>query len=206
MIADAEDYFANGCGRCERFATPDCSTRKWADGLRTLRRICRDAGLVETAKWGHPCYMHAGRNIVILNAFRRGFHLNFLNAALMKDPEGLLEKQGPNSQTPSAIPFTDASRVAALEPVIRSYLHEAMAHAEAGRKPAKAQRELDLPEELTNAFDADPDLAEAFNRLTPGRQKSYVISLNSAKKAETRLSRIAGFRTKIIAGKGALDR
>lgn len=68
MITSIEDYFSKGCGRCERFATPDCSTRQWTGGLRSLRRICLEAGLVETVKWAHPCYMHGDRNIVILGA------------------------------------------------------------------------------------------------------------------------------------------
>ncbi len=63
MITDPDVFFDKGCGRCDRFATPDCSTRLWLPGLLTLRRICRGAGLVEVAKWGHPCYMHADRNV-----------------------------------------------------------------------------------------------------------------------------------------------
>ena len=206
MITDIEDYFSKGCGRCERFATPDCSTRQWIDGLNALRRICLDAGLVETVKWAHPCYMHGDRNIVILGAFRNDFRVSFFNAALMKDPEGVLEKQGPNTRHPDMIRFTKNSQVAEIEPVIVSYLKEAMGYAEAGIKPPKEQSEIELPEELVEAMDSDPELAEAFHSLTPGRQKSYVINLNSAKKPETRVSRIVKFRDKIIAGKGATER
>lgn len=206
MITEIEDYFAKGCGRCERFATPDCSTRKWADGLGDLRRICLEAGLVETVKWGHPCYMHAGRNIAIIGAFRGDFRLSFFNAALMKDPEGVLETQGPNARHPDMIRFGDNSQVAKRAPVIQSYLQEAMGYAEAGIKPPKEESKIELPVELVDALDADPELAEAFHNLTPGRQKSYVINLNSAKKSETRVSRIAKFRDKILAGKGANER
>ena len=206
MITDIEDYFAKGCGRCERFATPDCSTRQWAAGLDDLRRICRDAGLVETVKWGHPCYMHAGRNIALLGALRGDFRIRFMNAALMKDPHGVLERRGPNTQHPDQISFQDTAQVAALKPVITAYLREAMGYAEAGIKPQKVEIELVLPDELVEALDCDPELAEAFHALTPGRQKSYVLNLNSAKKSETRTARIAKFRDKIIAGKGALER
>lgn len=206
MITDIEDFFTKGCGRCERFATPDCSTRQWMDGLEELRRICRDAGLVETVKWAHPCYMYAGRNVVIFGAFRGDFRLSFFNAALMKDPVGILEKQGPNARHPDMIRFVDNAQVAKLEPVIRRYLDEAMSYAEAGIKPPREESDFELPDELVEALDADPELAEAFRDLTPGRQKSYVISLNSVKKPETRLARIARFRGAIIAGKGALER
>jgi hypothetical protein len=107
MITDVEDYFARGCGRCDRFATPDCSTRLWLSGLRTLRRIAHEAGLTETAKWGHPVYMHAGRNIAIIGAFRGDFRLTFFNAALLQDPERLLDRQGPNTRHPDCLRFTD---------------------------------------------------------------------------------------------------
>ena len=206
MITDIEEYFSKGCGRCERFATPDCSTRQWNDGLVELRQICLGVNLAETVKWGHPCYMHADRNIVIFGAFRNDFRLSFFNAALMKDPEGVLEKQGPNTQHADMIRFTANDRVANMKPIVESYLEEAMGYAAAGIKPPKPQGELNLPDELLEALDSDPELAEAFHGLTPGRQKSYVINLNSAKKATTRISRIAKFRDKILAGKGAQER
>lgn len=206
MITEIEDYFAKGCGRCERFATPDCSTRRWVLGLNELRRICREAGLVETVKWGHPCYMHAGRNIAIIGAFRGDFRLSFFNAALMKDPHGVLEKQGPNTRHPDMMRFTDTAQVARMEPVILSNLKEAMGYADAGIKPPKEQSDIEPPEELVEALESDLELAAAFRKLTPGRQKSYAINLGSAKTAATRRARIVKFRAKILAGKGATER
>ena len=206
MITDIEDYFTKGCGRCKRFATPECSTRLWIDGLNDLRRICRDMGLDEVVKWGQPCYMHVGRNIAIFGAFRGDFRLNFMNPGLLKDTEGVLQSQGDGSQTPGSIVFTDTAKVAEMEPVIRAYLKQLMDHAEAGTKPKKVTREIEMPEELTEALDADPEMAEAFHALTPGRQRSYMINLNQAKQSATRVARIEKFRDKIIAGKGALER
>jgi uncharacterized protein YdeI (YjbR/CyaY-like superfamily) len=87
MITAIEDYFAKGCGRCERFDTAACSTKRWALGLAELRRICLAAGLAETVKWGHPCYMHAGRNVAIVGALRDDFRLSFFAGALLRDPE-----------------------------------------------------------------------------------------------------------------------
>lgn len=206
MITDVDDFFTKGCGRCDRFATPDCSTRFWIDGLNDLRRICREARLEETLKWAHPTYMHAGRNIAIIGALRGDFRLSFMNPGLLRDTEGVLELQGPNSQTPGTIRFTDSTQVAAMEPVIQSYLRQLMVHAELGTKPPKAEREIDMPDELTQALDADPELAEAFHALTPGRQKSYMFNLNQAKQSATRVARIEKFRGKIISGKGAMER
>lgn len=206
MITEIEDFFSKGCGRCERFATPACSANQWHDGLTGLRAICRSAGLVETVKWGHPCYMHAGRNIVLIGALQGDFRLNFFNAALMKDPDGLLERQGPNTQHPDSIRFTASGQVEARAASIRAYLLEAMAYADAGILPVKVPQAWDLPDELADAMDADPELADAFHALTPGRQRSYVIHLSSAKTAATRVSRIEKARPHILAGKAANER
>lgn len=206
MITEIEDYFVKGCGRCHRFDTPDCSAQIWSEGQAALRRILLDMGLSEHVKWGHPCYMHAGRNICVMGAFRDNMRLSFTDAALLKDPNGILERQGPNTQVPDMLRFTSTAQVTEREDIIRAYLAEAMASAEQGVRPEKAPQDIELPNELIEAMDSDPELAEAFQRLTPGRQKSYVIAIQSAKGDDTRRARIAKYRDKILAGKGALDR
>lgn len=206
MITEIEDYFEKGCGRCDRFATADCSTRKWHAGLIDLRRICLEMGLIESVKWGHPCYMHAERNVAIIGAFRGDFRITFFNAALLTDPDHVLERQGPNTRHPDMIRFDDNAQVCALEPTLRFYLAEAKSYADAGLRPPKTDFDLEFPDELLEALDADPGFAEAFHRLTPGRKKSYVINLASAKAPATRRSRIAKFRDHVLAGKGATER
>ncbi|MBE9639071.1 YdeI/OmpD-associated family protein [Salipiger mangrovisoli] len=206
MITDVDDYFRLGCGRCARFDTPDCATRLWAEGLAELRAICLASGLRETAKWGHPVYMQGERNVALIGAFRGAFTLGFFNPALMTDPEGVLERQGSNTRHPNVIRFSSAARVAELRPTLAAYLTEAKGYAEQGLMPPKEEAELELPEELLAALDADPELAEAFHALTPGRQKSHAIQIGGAKKSETRTARIEKLRPKILAGKGALDR
>jgi uncharacterized protein YdeI (YjbR/CyaY-like superfamily) len=150
--------------------------------------------------------MHADRNIVIIGALQDNFRLCFFNAALMKDPEGVLEKQGPNTQHPDMIRFTSNDGPSEKADIILSYLDEARKYAEAGKKPPKDESELDLPDELFEALDSDAKLSEAFHGLTRGRQKSYVINLKGAKKSETRVKRIEKFRDKIIDGKGVNER
>lgn len=206
MITDIEDYFEKGCGRCERFDTSDCSVRRWTAGLQDLRRICVAEELEETVKWGHPCYMSDSRNIVIFGAFREDYRLTFFNAALMQDPGRILQKQGPNTRQPDMIRFTENAQPSEMATVIRSYLREAIGYAKSGLKPPKEHFEIEMPAELTDALDCDPELAEAFTRLTPGRQKSYLINLNATKNPQTRTSRILKFRPHVIAGKGATER
>ena len=206
MITEIEEYFTKGCGRCDRFATPECSVQQWRKGLNALRRLCLDAGLAETVKWGHPCYGIADRNVALIGAFRGDFRLTFMNAALMTDPDGVLERAGPNSPQPCLIRFTDAEGVARMAPVIRAYLEEAAAHARAGRRPPRETPRTDVPDELTQALDDDPELAEAFAALTPGRQRSHALFVGAAKKVETRHARIRKLRPKIMDGKGATER
>lgn len=206
MIEAADDYFTKGCGRCDRFDTEACATRIWAEGLARLRAICRSAGLEETVRWGQPCYRHAGCNIAIIGAFRDRFVLGFFDAALLKDREHVLEKPGQNTRHANTIRFESADQVERTAPILLAYLGEAVAHAEAGRRPPRASGSPDLPHELVETLDDDPALATAFYALTPGRQRSYVIALSGAKTAETRRRRITKFRDRIIEGKGAHER
>jgi uncharacterized protein YdeI (YjbR/CyaY-like superfamily) len=149
--------------------------------------------------------MHAGRNIALIGAFRGDFRLTLLNAALLKDPEGVLDRQGPNTRYPDCFRFTDTDTPTRLEPVIRAYLAEAMGYAEAGILPPKEPTAIDLPSELVEALDADPELAEAFAALTPGRQKSWAFQIGTAKTSATRASRTEKARAKIMLGKGATE-
>ncbi len=206
MITNPSDFFTKGCGRCSRFATPDCTTRKWLPGIERLRALCLEAGLTEVAKWGHPCYMRGNRNIALIATLIGDFRLSFFEPGLMKDPAGALVPNGPNARRPSIIRFTSNEQVAEMEPVIRAYLAEAIGYADQGLRQPKDETEIELPAELVEALDADPELAEAFHALTLGRQRSYVFAVKGAKQPATRFARIAKYRDRILAGKGALER
>jgi uncharacterized protein YdeI (YjbR/CyaY-like superfamily) len=207
MISDVEAYLAQGCGRCPRFDTPDCATRLWAPPLAALRDLCRAAGLGETAKWGHPCYTHAGRNVAILGATREGARLSFFDAGLLADPGGVLERQGPNTRHPDMVRATDAAQLADLAPAIRALLVQAMDHAAAGRREApRTPDDIALPDALAAALDDDPALAEAFHRLTPGRRRSHAIHVGGARTPTVQAARVVRARGLILAGKGAHDR
>lgn len=207
MISDIEDYFTKGCGRCARFETADCSVQHWAEGLAYLRALCLDLGLVETVKWGHPCYMHADRNIAVFGAFRQNFRLSFMNASLLTDPKAILQRAGPNARTPTMVTFQSLDDVIRLDATVRAYLSELMAFAQAGIKPPpRPHAAPDMPDELIDALDTDVDLAAAFHALTPGRQRGWCLHFNSAKQPATRINRIAKARDKILNGKGWNER
>jgi uncharacterized protein YdeI (YjbR/CyaY-like superfamily) len=206
MITEIDDYFSKGCGRCARFATPDCSARKWAAGLDDLRRICRAENLTEQVKWGHPCYTWGTRNIALIGAFRSDFRINFMHAALLKDPAGILEKRGPNTRHADMVRFSDNAAVRAHAATLTAYLREAIGYAEKGIRPDKSPADVDLPGELVIALGDDPELSGAFHGLTPGRKRSYVVLLSGAKTSATRIARITKFRDRILSGKGANER
>lgn len=206
MIKDPDIYFTKGCGRCAKFDTPDCASLRWAEGQAALRALCVEVGLVETAKWGHPCYMHADRNIAILGAFKDSFRLTFFNAALMTDPDKVLTKQGPNTANAGVLLFNASQDVAPMADIILKYLKESMGYAEAGVRAPQTVKDYDIPEELGDALDADPEFAAAFNALTPGRQRGYYLHFGSAKQSATRISRIEKARARIFAGIGFNER
>ena len=202
MITDVATFFEKGCGRCTRFGSPDCSTRSWHQGLSDLRKLCLEVGLKEVVKWGHPCYMHGSRNIAILGAFRSDFRLSFFNAALMKDPDRILHKSGPNTRYEGCMMFTANEEPLANASVIRAYLQEAMGYAEAGIRPQKIEEALVVPGIVAETLATDPEMHAAFHTLTRGRQKSYIMQVNAAKRVETKRARLARYREKILRGKG----
>jgi uncharacterized protein YdeI (YjbR/CyaY-like superfamily) len=204
VITRSEDYFQKGCGRCARFDTPACSALLWSKGLHQLRKLCLQAGLVETAKWGHPCYLWRDKNVAIIGALQSDFRISFFSAAWMRDAANVLEKQGPNCQHKDSIRFESEAAVLGLSAVIADYLEEAKAYV--GMKIPKVTTVRELPSELTIALQQDLSLATAFAKLTAGRQNSYAIAIGSAKTAATQRARIEKFRNKIFAGKGALER
>lgn len=205
MITDPAEYFTKGCGRCARFDTPECSALLWSPVLAALRALCLDAGLSEDIRWGIPAYRHTGRNLALIGAFRDNAMLTFPDAALLDDREGLLKPAGPTSQGNSTIRFTALDQVTARAPAIRALLAAARQAAAEGRVPPRLPTIVELPEDLSAALDADPALAEAFAALTPGRQRSFVVVLSTARTQATRDRRIEAFRPRILAGKGATE-
>lgn len=202
---DVDQYLESGCGRCELGGTPQCKVRSWVPELEALRKILLDARLTEAIKWGAPCYMSDGSNIGMLSALKESVVFSFFRGAELADPEGILEKPGDNSRFAKYARFTDLKRIHAMEPVIRSYVAEAVALEQSG-KPRPASDDLpDYPEELLSALEESPELFEAWEALTPGRKRGYLLHFNGAKQSATRANRIAKFTPKILAGKGWSD-
>ena len=178
---------------------------KWQQEFKQLRAIALDCQLSEVLKWRSPCYTLGKSNIVILQGFKDYCALMFFKGALLKDPEDVLIPPG-NSQAARQVRFTDAAEIAAMEPVLKAYIREAIELEKAGLKvDLKKTKDFPIPEELQSKLDVDPSLKSAFEALTPGRQRAYLHYFSGAKRSETRLSRIEKYRGHIINGKGLND-
>ena len=179
--------------------------KAWRGEMQKLRSILLECGLDEDLKWGKPCFLFNGANVAILQPFKEHCSLMFFKGALLKDVDGLLRSQGENTQSAMRLEFRSEAQVKAA--VVKSYVKQAIAVEKAGLKvDFKAKRELELPEELTRILQKDGRLAKAFNALTPGRQRGYVLHFAGAKQSQTRTARIEKCIPGILAGKGMNDR
>lgn len=179
--------------------------KAWRGEIQKLRSILLEAGLEEELKWGKPCFTFEGANVAIIQPFKAFCALMFFKGALFEDKHGLLRSQGENTQAALRLEFTSAAQIKAA--VLKSYVKQAVAAEKAGLKPAlEAKHELELPDELTQAFKRDRKLAKAFSALTPGRQRGYVMYFKAAKQPQTRVARIEKYTPKILLGQGMNDR
>ena len=179
---------------------------EWQQELEELRAIILDCGLTEELKWGVPCYTWEGANVLLIHAFREYCAILFHKGGLLSDPEDVLIQQTKNVQAGRQIRFRSLQEVVDMRPVIRSYIHEAVEVEKAGLKvELRTTEEYDVPEELQRRFDGDPELKAAFEGLTPGRQRGYLLHFGGAKKSETRESRIEKSIPRIFEGKGLQD-
>ena len=181
------------------------SADKWSAEMAFLRRILLDCLLVETYKWRTPVYMVGTKNIIAISSLKDHCALNFFNGALLQDEENMLIKPGEHTQLGRWMKFNSVEQILAKEELIKAYILEAIEVEKMGLKMEKST-EIPHPVELTAIFDKKPALKTAFDKLTPGRQRSYAIHLSSAKTAATRVSRIEKARPNILAGKGANER
>ncbi len=179
---------------------------KWRDEMEKLRMIVLDCGLTEELKWGKPCYAYHDSNIVIIQGFKNYCALLFFKGVLLNDPHGVLIKTGENTQVGRQIRFNGIPEIVELEPILKSYIFEAIEVGKAGLKvPVKEKSELLFPEEFQKKLDEFPALKVAFEVLTPGRQRLYTIYFSQPKQSKTRESRIEKYIPKILAGKGLND-
>ena len=178
-------------------------SKKWQEEFETLRTIILDCQLTEELKWGKPCYTFQKSNIVIIQGFKEFCALLFCKGALLKDANGILETFG--WQAARRIPFTNVREIVEMEPILKAYIHEAIEAEKAGLKVNFKKNPEPVPEELQNKLDEIPALKTAFDALTPGRQRAYILYFSGAKQSKTRESRVEKCMRQILNGKGLND-
>ena len=180
--------------------------QKWQEEINKLRTIILDCGLAEELKWGCPCYTFNGKNIVLIHVFKEYCAFLFFKGVLLKDPKNILIQQTENVQAARQIRFTDIKEIVKMEPDLKAYIHEAIEVEKEGLKvPLKKVKEFSVAEEFQTKLDAMPVLKTAFESLTPGRQRAYLLYFSSARQAKTRQDRVEKYIPKILNGKGLDD-
>jgi uncharacterized protein YdeI (YjbR/CyaY-like superfamily) len=178
------------------------SATKWREEMEELRAIALDSGLSEELKWGKPCFTDRRSNVAIIQPFKEQCAFMFFQGALLSDPEGLLESPGPNSQAGRRMTFTSVGEIHRMESRLRAFIIEAIKVEQAGLKLPRERDSVPLPQELQQMFHEVSGLKKAFESLTPGRQRAYLLYFSTAKRSETRTSRIEKCIPRMLAGKG----
>jgi uncharacterized protein YdeI (YjbR/CyaY-like superfamily) len=180
--------------------------KKWQEELARLRVIVLDCGLTEELKWGVPCYTFQKSNVVLIHVFKEYCALLFVKGALLNDPIGILVQQTENVQAARQIRFTNVREIVELEPILKAYIYEAIEAEKAGLKvDYKKTTEYSIPKEFQNRLDEMPALKEAFDALTPGRQRAYLLYFSAPKLSKTRETRVEKCMDLILDGMGLND-
>src|SRR4029450_7385120 len=180
--------------------------KKWRGEFEKLRMVCLDSGLTEELKWGKPCYTYQESNIVLIHGFKDYCALLFFKGALLKDPRGILVQQTENVQAARQIRFTDVQEIVEMEPILKTYIKEATDAEKAGLEVSyKKTSEFVVPEEFQKRLNDSRALKTAFNALTPGRQRGYILYFSAAKQSRTREARVEKCVRQILDGKGLND-
>ena len=180
--------------------------KQWQEEYEKLRMIVLDCQLTEELKWGCPCYTFEKSNIVLIHGFKEYCALLFMKGALLKDANGILIQQTENVQAARQIRFTNVREIVELEPILKAYIQEAIEVEKAGLTVSyKKATEFSMPEELIDKLEEVPGLQDAFDALTPGRQRAYILYFSAPKQSKTRESRIEKCVPQILDGKGLND-
>lgn len=200
-----DKYLIDGCMRCKYGGTPQCKVNNWREELELLRQIVLETGLKEELKWGAPVYTHQGKNIISVGALKDSANIGFFKGVLLADKHKILQQQG-NLQSDRIIKFTNVNDIKKIKDVLKSYVLEAIAIEESGKKVEYKKNPEPIPEELVKAFEEAPAFKKAFYALTPGRQRGYIIHFSQPKQSKTRIERIEKYKQQIFNGIGLNDK
>lgn len=181
-------------------------TKAWKSEFEALRALLLKLPLDEDLKWGQPCYTDSGRNIVLMHGFKEYCALLFFKGSLLQDPDGILVAMTDNTQSARQIRFTSVEEIRRMKKTLKKYVEQAIAIEQAGLKVVfKPTTEFQVPEEFQTRLDTNRTLKKAFESLTPGRQRAYLLHFSGAKQSATRAARVEKNMSRILEGKGLDD-
>ena len=203
MNPQVDIILEEGCGRCKLVGTPQCRIIIRNSEMKELRKIALETGLDEEVKWGFPAYTFKKKNIFMLGSFKEYSTVLFFKGALLSNPDNILVQPTENTNSGRQLRFTNAKDILKAKKSILAYILEAIELEKSGAKvEAKKTSEYPMPDELKLKFKELPELNAAFEKLTPGRQRGYLLHFSQAKQSATRLSRIDKNLEAIFNGKG----
>lgn len=204
MTKEISQYLSMGCMRCRFGGTPRCKVNTWRAELQLLRQIVLPSGLREELKWGVPVYTLNGKNVLSINALKDSANLVFFKGVLLSDPYNILQQQG-RVQAGRIVKFRGTEEIEKHRETLHHYIQEAKAIEENKVSLPKKNNEEPFPEELLLVFETDPAFEKAFQSLTPGRQRGYLLHFSQAKQSKTRAARIQKHKEQILLGTGLHD-
>jgi uncharacterized protein YdeI (YjbR/CyaY-like superfamily) len=200
-----DQYLLDGCGRCSKGGTPNCTVHKWHPILVAMRELATECMLTEEVKWSVPCYTLKGKNVLMIHAFMEYCSIMFMKGSLLTDPENILHRQTDNVTAGRQLRYTNLEDFLAQREQAKAFIMAAITLEEAGKKVEKRTEEEPVVEELKEAFSQDSTFKTAFYQLTPGRQRAYLLHFAQPKQAATRASRIEKCMPLIMRGEGLHD-
>ncbi|MGQ1785125.1 YdeI/OmpD-associated family protein [Saccharicrinis sp. GN24d3] len=206
MNHKVDKYLADGCLRCPLGGTSGCKVHQWPEELSLLRAVVLECGLTEELKWGVPCYTFQNKNVLMVSALRDFCAISFFKGTLLKDAHHILVAPGENSRAVRYVKFNDTQGIIEREAILKAYIYEAIEIEKAGLKVDFKKNTEPFPKELENKFEEDPVFKSAFEALTKGRQRGYILYFTQPKQSKTRTARIEKCMPKILNGEGLHDK
>ena len=200
-----DQYLVDGCGRCSKGGTPQCTVHTWHPILLAMRELALECGLTEEVKWSVPCYTLNGKNVIMIHAFKEYCSFMFMKGSLLTDPNELLHRQTENVTAGRQLRYTALEGFMQQRDLAKAFILEALALEKEGKKVPKRTQEDPVVDELKEAFSQDEAFQTAFYKLTPGRQRAYLLHFAQPKQSETRASRIMKAMPMIMRGEGLHD-
>lgn len=200
-----DQYLLDGCGRCKKGGTPQCTVHRWHPILVALRELALECGLTEAVKWSVPCYTLNGKNVLMIHAFMEYCSVMFMKGSLLDDPNEALHRQTEHVTAGRQLRYTKLEDFIEQRPQAKGFILQAIEVEKAGKKVEERTQETPITEELEEAFRQDKAFKSAFYKLTPGRQRAYLLHFSQPKQAATRAKRIEQCMSMILRGEGLHD-